>query len=63
MSVVENVLVGMTSRLKSGVLTSLLRLPAQRKEEQRAGREARYWLEFAGLSDKATRLARELSYG
>ncbi|WP_329340976.1 branched-chain amino acid ABC transporter ATP-binding protein/permease [Streptomyces sp. NBC_01352] len=63
MSVVENVLVGMTSRLKSGVLTSLLRLPAQRQEEQRAGREARYWLEFVGLSDKATRLARELSYG
>ncbi|WP_327729825.1 branched-chain amino acid ABC transporter ATP-binding protein/permease [Streptomyces sp. NBC_00487] len=63
MSVVENVLVGMTSRLKSGVLTSLLRLPAQREEEQRAGREARYWLEFVGLSDKAERLARELSYG
>lgn len=63
MSVVENVLVGMTSQLRSGVLTSLLRLPGQRAEEGRAGREARYWLDFVGLSDKATRLARELSYG
>ncbi|MCH0565976.1 ATP-binding cassette domain-containing protein [Streptomyces sp. MUM 2J] len=63
MSVVENVLVGMTARMNSGVLTSLLRLPAQRREERRAGRQARYWLEFVGLSDKATRFARELSYG
>jgi branched-chain amino acid transport system permease protein len=63
MSVVENVLVGMTSQLKSGVLTSLLRWPTQRQEEERARRVARYWLDFVGLTDKAGRLGRELPYG
>jgi branched-chain amino acid transport system permease protein len=57
MSVVDNVLAGMDSRLRSGVLTSVLRLPGQRGEGRRTGREARYWLDFVGLSDKATRRA------
>jgi branched-chain amino acid transport system permease protein len=63
MSVVENVLVGMTSRLRSGTFTSLLRWPSQQREEQRARRITRYWLEFVGLVQQADRLARELAYG
>lgn len=63
MTVLENVLVGMHSRLKGDFLASLLRTKAQREEEKNARKKAMNLLEFVGLQDKANELASSLSYG
>lgn len=63
MTVVENVLVGMHSRLKSGYFSALLRSKAQKEEERAALEKAYEWLEFVNLRDKAQDLAGSLSYG
>jgi branched-chain amino acid transport system ATP-binding protein len=56
MSVLENVLVGMHSRLRTGLIGTLLRPPAEQK--------ALSLLDFVGLgSSKAQELAKNLSYG
>ena len=58
-----NVLVGCHSRLRSGLAASLLRTPAQRREEQAAAARARELLEFVGLGDVADVDAASLPYG
>lgn len=63
MTVLENVLVGMHSRLKGDFLASLFRTKAQREEEKNARKKAMELLEFVGLQDKANELASSLSYG
>ena len=63
MTALENTLVGMHSRLKSGILGSVLRLPKVKREEQGARKRARELLEFSGLSGRDQEFARNLSYG
>lgn len=63
MSVVENVMVGMHSRLPAGFLSSVLRTPAQRREEAEARAQAHDWLKFVGLDDRANVPSGSLSYG
>ena len=63
MTALENVLVGMHSRLKSGVLKSVLRPPAQKREEREAHDRAHELLEFSGLRGRDDEMARNLSYG
>ncbi|HEY9845533.1 MAG TPA: ABC transporter ATP-binding protein [Candidatus Caenarcaniphilales bacterium] len=64
LSVLENVLVGRHSRLRTGLLGTLLRPPAVHQEEQQAKQQAKQLLDFVGLgSPKATELAKNLSYG
>src|SRR3954449_13326867 len=63
MSALENVLVGMHSRLKSGILSAVLRLPRQRREERGAIERARELLELSGLRGLDEELAKNLSYG
>lgn len=63
MTVLENVLVGMHSRLKGDFVASLLRTRAQREEEKQAREKAMELLGFVGLEDKANELASSLSYG
>lgn len=63
MSVHENVMVGMHSRLQSGFFSSVLRTPAQRQEEKEIRQKAYEWLEFVGLEGRATEEAGALSYG
>lgn len=63
MTVLENVLVGMHSRLKSGYFSSMLRVKAQREEEHKACEKAIEWLKFVGLENRASQLAGALSYG
>ncbi|MGI6299128.1 MAG: ABC transporter ATP-binding protein [Saccharofermentanales bacterium] len=63
MSVLENVLVGMHSRLNAGYFSSLLRTPAQRREEEKACEVAHEWIKFAGLEQKVHDAAGSLSYG
>src|SRR6186997_2836458 len=63
MTALENTLVGMHSRLKSGVLKSVLRPPGQKREEREAHQRAHELLEFSGLRGRDDEFARNLSYG
>ena len=63
MTVLENVLTGLHTRLHAGLPGVLLRLPGFRAEERRAVGRARAALEVVGLADSADRLAGALSYG
>ncbi len=64
MSVLENVLVGMHSRLRTGLIGTLLRFPAVYQEERKAEQKALSLLDFVGLgSSKAHEMAKNLSYG
>jgi branched-chain amino acid transport system ATP-binding protein len=63
MTSVENVLVGMHSRLRGGIVGSILRTPRVRHEEQNARTRAIELLEFCGIRGRNDELARNLSYG
>jgi branched-chain amino acid transport system ATP-binding protein len=64
MTVLENVLVGRHSRLKTGLVGALFRPPTVKQEERQARQKALSLLDFVGLgSSKAQELAKNLSYG
>jgi branched-chain amino acid transport system ATP-binding protein len=63
MTALENVLVGMHSRLKGGILGSILGTPRVRREEREASDKARELLSFAGLQRVDHELAESLAYG
>jgi len=63
MTALENVLVGMHSRLKGGILGSIFGLPRVRREERDAEENARELLAFSGLRRVDDELAESLSYG
>jgi branched-chain amino acid transport system ATP-binding protein len=63
MTSLENVLVGMHSRLRGGILGSIFGLPRVRREEREAAEKARELLSFAGLRRLDDELAESLSYG
>jgi branched-chain amino acid transport system ATP-binding protein len=63
MSVLENVLVGMHSRLKGGLVASILGTPRIRHEERTARERASELLAFCNLSGHEHAYARNLSYG
>ncbi len=64
MTVLENVLVGMHTRLKKGgYFESILHLPGQRKEEEAAVKKAEELLDFVGLTAFKDDQAGSLSYG
>ena len=63
MSVLENALAGCHSRMTSGALGAMLRLPKQRAEERRAIAKAMAELRFVGLDAQAENQAKNLSYG
>jgi branched-chain amino acid transport system ATP-binding protein len=63
MTALENVLVGMHSRLKGGILGSIFGTPRVRREEREAEDRARELLRFAGLRGVDDELAESLAYG
>jgi branched-chain amino acid transport system ATP-binding protein len=63
MTAVENTLVGMHSRLKTGIFGSVLRTPRVNREERGARSRARELLDFSGLRGRGEEFARNLSYG
>jgi branched-chain amino acid transport system ATP-binding protein len=63
MTALENVLVGMHSRLKGGIIQSILGTPGVRREESEARERARELLRFSGLRRRDNELARNLPYG
>lgn len=63
MSVIENVLVGEHTNLKSTLLGALFRSAAQKQDEARAYNKAEELLDFVGLLDRKSEYAANLSYG
>jgi branched-chain amino acid transport system ATP-binding protein len=63
MTAEENVMVAMHSRMRSGVVGTVLRTPRQRREERESREEARELLHFVGLRGVGDEYARNLSYG
>ena len=63
MTALENVLVGMHSRLRGGVFGSIFRPPHVRREERGARERGRELLRYSGLRNKDDEISRNLSYG
>jgi branched-chain amino acid transport system ATP-binding protein len=63
MTVLENVLVGLHTRSRSGMISCALKLPWHLAEERRMREEARKWLEFCGIANLADIEAGALPFG
>ena len=63
MTAMENVLVGMHSRLSAGIVGSILGLPRVKREESGANERARELLVYCGLPKRHEHLAGSLPYG
>ncbi len=63
MTVLENVMVGLHTKSRSGVISCAFKLPRQIKEEKMIAQKAMHWLEFTGLSDEAGNTANNLPFG
>jgi branched-chain amino acid transport system ATP-binding protein len=63
MTALENVLVGMHTRLKGNLFEAIARTPRVKHEEKDARVRARELLEFSGLRRKDNEIGRNLSYG
>jgi branched-chain amino acid transport system ATP-binding protein len=63
MTAIENVLVGMHSRLTSGIVGSIIRPPRVRREENEAHERARELLVYCGLPRRHEQLSGSLPYG
>jgi len=63
MTAAENIKVAMHGHLRSGVASTIFRLPWQRKEERQAQDHAQELLDFVGIGKTTDEYARNLSYG
>ncbi len=63
MSVLENVMVGLHTKSKSGIFSCAFKLPGQIREEKTVREKAYRWLEFTGLVDEADIAACNLPFG
>jgi branched-chain amino acid transport system ATP-binding protein len=63
MTALENVLVGMHSRLRGGIFKTVLRTPGLRREEREARERARELLALCSLSGRGGFYAHSLAYG
>ena len=63
MTALENVLVGMHSRLTSGIVGAIVRFPRVKREEREAEERARELLVYCGLARRHEHLSGSLPYG
>ena len=63
MTAAENVMVAMHPHLRSGITSTILRLPKQRHEERDARRTAKELLEYVGIGGTDEEFAKNLPYG
>jgi branched-chain amino acid transport system ATP-binding protein len=63
LSALENVLAGCHYRMRGGILSAMLQLPAQQREEKGAIALALQELDFVGLDEQALIVAKNLAYG
>jgi ABC-type branched-subunit amino acid transport system ATPase component len=63
MTVLENVMVGLHTKTRSGIISCAFKLPGQIKEEKAIREKAMHWLKFTGLTDLAESTANNLPFG
>jgi ABC-type branched-subunit amino acid transport system ATPase component len=63
MTVLENVMVGLHTKSRSGIIASAFKLPRQVREERHIRERAARWLEFTGIGDMAHTKAANLPFG
>ena len=63
MTVLENVMVGLHTRSKSGIFSCAFKLPGHIREEKYIKENGLKWLEFTGLTDLADLTASSLPFG
>jgi len=63
MTVIENIMVGMHSRLQVSLFQTITRLGGFNSQEKRVREKAGELLNFVGLSDKGDEVSRNLPYG
>jgi len=63
MTVLENVMVGLHTKSKSGLFSSAFKLPGQIREERTIRARARQWLDYTGIADLADVTASNLPFG
>lgn len=63
MTVLENVMLGLHTRSRSGIFACMGKMPWQLAEERRIRAEALEWLEFCGITDLAEQTAANLPFG
>ena len=63
MTVLENVMVGLHTRSKSGIFSCAFKLPGQIREEKNIRKKSMEWLEFTGIAGLADVTAGNLPFG
>lgn len=63
MTVLENVMIGLHTKSRSGILSSALKFPTAIREERRIRQKALDCLEFAGITEHAAETANNLPFG
>ena len=63
MTTLENVMVGRHARLRSNIISDILRTPFNRREEQATQDMALQLLHYVGIAHRAHDIAKHLSYG
>jgi branched-chain amino acid transport system ATP-binding protein len=63
MTVLENVMVGLHTKSKSGMLSCALKLPDHLREEREIMEQAVHWLDYVGISDLGSAQAASLPFG
>lgn len=63
MTVLENVMVGLHSRTKSGLFSCSFKMPWAAAEERKIREEAMYWLQFVDMAEQAEVQSANLPFG
>ncbi|MGV8057693.1 MAG: ABC transporter ATP-binding protein [Smithellaceae bacterium] len=63
MTVLENVMVGLHTKSRCGIISCAFKLPRQIKEEKYIREQAMHWLEFTGMTTEARNTANNLPFG
>jgi branched-chain amino acid transport system ATP-binding protein len=63
MTVLENVMVGLHTRSRSGIISCALKLPGHLKEEREIRQKAMCWLDYVGIADMADIQSGNLPFG
>jgi branched-chain amino acid transport system ATP-binding protein len=63
MNVLENIMVGMHSRVRADIMEAILRVPQFNRQEEMIRNKSLEIMEFVGLRGKADEIARNLPYG
>ena len=63
MTVLENIMVGLHTRSRSGIVSCAFKLPGHLKEERKIRANAAEWMDFCGISDLSGVAAGNLPFG